>query len=171
MAEKINSDRGDFGKIGSFQLAEEFKDGLDFLDLFIPVGEIVPILTDIPNVPAPDPNIFQECDGSEITNPGSSLRSVGDDFRFVPDLRERYVKIPQIFGQSGQSGGVNNLNFLRHRHAGVTGNFRAGEGTDNSNKRPDPAPIHNHNIEFSFDDGPVNIEPPYYTLKWFMRIQ
>lgn len=171
MADKIDNDRGDFGTIGSFQAAEEFRAGLDFLSLVIPVGEVVAIIVGIPGVPTPDPNIFQECDGSEIVNPGSPLRSIGDDFRFVPDMRDRYAKIPQIFGQSGQAGGKNNLNILRHDHGGITGDYVTPEGADVSNETREPAFRHRHEIDYSFDDGPINVEPPYYTLKWFMRIQ
>ena len=171
MADKIDDNNVDFGSIVSFELKEQLKEGIDFMDLVIPVGEIVSILTGIPGVPDPDPNVWQECNGSEIVNPGSPLRSIGGQQYFTPDMTNRYIKVPEIFGQSGQPGGFNSTFFFRHRHAGVTGVHNTPEDVDHSSVAREAAFSHAHPINYSFDGAPVNIEPPYYTVKWFMRIQ
>lgn len=167
---KIDTDDLNYGSIISYEVATELKDNIDLLSLVVPIGEIVPIAVDIPGVPTPDPNIFQECNGLEITNENSPLRSIGDQIRFVPDMRERYVKIPITFGESGVAGGLNDSYIFRHNHGGKTGTHSAPEDGDPSSSQRMAARVHDHAIDYDFD-YPMNVEPPFYTLKWFMRIQ
>ena len=168
--EKIDEDDLEFGDIVSYELATIIKDNIDLLSLAVPTGEVVPIMVGIPGVPTPDANIWQECNGSEIINENSPLRTIGGVQRFTPDLRERYIKVPQIFGQSGDEGGLNDSYIFRHNHAGVTGGFVAPEDGDPSGSQFMTAINHAHTIDYSFDFA-TNVEPPHFTVKWFMRIQ
>ena len=167
---KIDSDDLKFGNIISYEVATELKENIDLFSLLVPVGEVIPILVDIPGVPTPDSNIFQECNGSEITNENSPLRTVGAIQKFTPDMRDRYIKVPQVFGQSGNLGGLNNSYIFRHNHGGATGSHIAPEDGDASNQQQSTKPDHAHLVSYSFDFQ-TNVEPPFYTLKWFMRIQ
>ena len=168
--EKINTDDLEYGDIVSFEVSSQLKDNIDLLSLVVPVGEITPIMVGITGVPTPDSNIWQECNGSEIVNENSPLRTIGNEQNFTPDLRERYIKVPIIFGQSGQIGGLNNTFIFRHNHAGVTGAHEAPEDGDPSNDQRMAEPFHTHTIQFDFNFS-INIEPPFFTVKWFMRIQ
>ena len=168
--EKLDSDDFQFADVVSFERATDLKENIDSLSLVVPVGEVVAIMTGIPGVPTPDPNIWQECDGSEITNENSPLRTIGADQRFTPDMRERYIKVPAVFGNSGVAGGLNDSFIFRHNHAGVTGAHIAPEDGDPSNDQDMAAPSHAHSISYSFDFQ-MNIEPPFFTVRFFMRIQ
>lgn len=168
--EKIDSDDLQYGDVISFEVASLLKSNIDSLSLVVPVGEVIPIMVGIPGVPTPDPNIWQECNGSEIINENSPLRTIGDQQRFTPDMRDRYVKVPQIFGQSGQAGGLNDSYIFRHNHAGRTGGFVAPQDGDPSGSQFRTKTVHDHTIDYSFD-FPMNVEPPFFTVKWFMRIQ
>lgn len=59
------------------------------LDL-VPIGSIVYIQTNQIGGGTPDPNVWQFCDGSEIVNPNSPIRSIGLNQRFTPDMRSRF---------------------------------------------------------------------------------
>ena len=72
-----------------------------------------------PGVPTLDLTIWQRCDGTQITNPLSPLRTIGLSTRFTPDLRNRY---PQCHDSAIGSdlGGTQTYN-LQHSHGGATG--------------------------------------------------
>jgi len=167
---QIDDDRAEFGIIASQELAGELSQNISAMDLLIPLGEVVPIATGIAGVPTPDPNVWQECNGSEITNPNSPLRSIGGTQRFTPDMVDRYIKVPTIFGESGLTGGENETDDLEHDHEGVTGDFTSAEDVDQSSALQESAFVHNHTISTELS-GPINIEPPFVTVKFFMRIQ
>jgi hypothetical protein len=169
MSKIDDSSVADFGDVVAWELATALKNGIDFMSGFCPVGQIVPILTNMPGVPLPDPNIFQECDGSEITNPNSPLRSQGGSPRFVPNMIDRYLRVPINFGLSGQTGGLNSTLQFKHNHGGRTNTVGTG-GAIRSGYNKRHARSHSHAINTSFPN-PVNVEPPYYTVKFYMRIQ
>jgi len=169
MSVPIDDDKALFGIISSFELAGDLATNVVAMNLLIPLGEIVPILTGLPGVPTPDPNIFQVCDGGEITNPNSPLRTIGGVQRFVPDMRDRFIKVPSVFGQSGETGGVKEFN-LAHDHGGRTGDFTSGIDVDQSSAVPAASAVHDHEIEEALSAS-FNIEPPFTTVRYFMRIQ
>jgi len=169
---QIDDDRAKFGEITSQELATELGDNIDFMNLLIPIGEVTPILVGLSGVPPVDANIWQECNGSKITNPNSPLKTIGGIERFTPDMRDRYIKVPTIFGESGDTG-ASNTKALLHDHGGVTGTFTSPEGVDQSTilgSLREAAQTHTHPIQNAFV-APVNIEPPFMTVKFFMRIQ
>ena len=167
---KIDDDLvSEFGDVVSNELLTELKTNMDFMSSFCPVGAVAPILFGLPGVPTPDPNIWQECNGSEITNPNSPLRSQGSSVRRTPDLRDRYVRMPNTFGLSGNTGGFNSTLIFRHNHGGRTNTVGTGGAIRGGyNKRH--ARSHSHAINTSFPNA-INVEPPYYTVKFYMRIQ
>jgi len=90
-AAQIDDDKALMGVIASSELATELSSNVDAMNLLIPLGEIVPILVGIPGVPTPDANVFQLCDGSEITNANSPLRSIGGVQRFTPNMEDVWL--------------------------------------------------------------------------------
>lgn len=160
-----------FSDVVSFDLAALLKLNTDFLQAVCAVGNVAPILTGLTGVPNPDPNIWQECNGSEITNENSPLRSLGASQHFTPDMRERYIMMVKPGGQSsGTLGGVNNTYAFQHNHGGYTGSVTSNSDSKHSHSAREAAFSHNHTIANSFDYG-VNAEPPFITVKFFMRIQ
>jgi hypothetical protein len=158
-----------FGDIVSNELATVLKQNMDFMSSFCPIGEVIPILTGMPGVPNPDPNIFQECDGSEITNENSPLRSQGGSPRFVPNMIGKYIRVPINFGLAGNSGGYNTTLQFKHDHGGRTNTVGVG-GAIRSGYNKRHARSHSHAINYSFPN-PINVEPRFYTVKFYMRIQ
>jgi hypothetical protein len=170
MIGKIDDDLiSKFGDIVATELMQSFKDNIDFMSSFCPIGEVIPILVGMPGVPDPDPNIFQECDGSEITNENSPLRSQGGSPRFTPNMIGRYIRVPVNFGLSGNSGGYNTTLQFKHSHGGRTDTVGTG-GAIRSGFNKRHARSHSHEIKESFTT-PVNVEPRFYTVKFYMRIQ
>jgi hypothetical protein len=161
----------DFGDVISVELAEAMRKNLDFLRAVCAIGEVAPIMVNIPGVPLPNPNYFQECNGSEITNENSPLRSLGLTQYFTPDMRDRYIYITKIGGQNaGTQGGANTTYDFKHNHGGYTGSVGTNHSSRHSNESREAAFTHNHTIAFSHAD-PINMEPPFYTVKFYMRIQ
>jgi hypothetical protein len=166
----INDIYTKFGKILSADLFTQIKSMQEYINACVPIGAIFPIMVNISGVDAPDPNIWQECDGSEITNENSPLRSTPSQPRFVPDLRDKYIRLTTQLGQVGTSGGVNQIN-LKHKHDVAT--WWSAEGADPSQgSDPKPNTMFGHSHGMSYDlVNDINIEPNYYVVKFFMRIQ
>ena len=164
----INSDLSKFGKILSQELATQLYQNINALDSIIPIGGIAPILINIAGVELPNNNIWQECDGSEIINENSPLRSTGGTVRTTPNLIDRYLRVPATFGLSGGYGGDNEKDF-KHNHSGHTGSHYNPSGDVDNGSIPEGRPVHNHTI--SNDLSLINTEPPFYTVKFYQRIQ
>lgn len=159
----------EFGDVLAHELATLFRENIDFMSAFCPIGAVAPIMVGLPGVPVPDPNIWQECDGSEITNQNSPLRSQGNSLRFTPNMINRYIRVPTNFGLTGTLGGENATLKFKHNHGGQTNKVTTG-GAIRSGHNKRHASAHRHGIKTSFEN-PVNVEPPYYTVKFYMRIQ
>ena len=163
-------DYSDFSDVVSVELADAMRKNLDFLRTVCGIGEIAPIMVNIPGVPAPNPNYWQECNGSEITNENSPLRSQGILQRFTPNMTDRYILITPAGGQiAGVPGGVNATYAFKHNHGGRTTWVNTNGDTDHSSSIQEANP-HDHTIAFDLDFA-LNVEPPYKTVKFYMRIQ
>lgn len=161
---------GEFGKIKSKELSAQLKTSIDLITEMIPAGQICPIMVNIPGVPAPDPNIWQECNGSEITNPNSPLRSLPGQPRYTPDLRDRFLRITKTLGQVGFTGGVNSYAGFGHRHTiGMHTNFLKVVDTD-ADDQLSTALNHNHAMSDALLST-YNFEPLHRIVKFFMKIQ
>ena len=171
-SEKIDTDLiSNVGDIVSIELAESLRVNIDFLQNVCAIGQIAPIMVDLPGVPDPDINYWQECNGSEITNENSPLRSLGENRHYTPDMRERFIMMVKPSSQdAGTPGGENNTYAFKHHHGGYTGSVVSNQDSDHSHSAREAAFSHNHTIAFDFN-YPVNVEPPFYTVKFFMRIQ
>lgn len=167
---KIDEDQlNEYGDIIAYELMTKFKDSIDFMNIFCPVGAVAPIMFGLPGVPVPDLNMWQECNGSEITNPNSPLRSQGASRRYTPNMINRYMRVPINFGLAGNSGGFNTTLQFKHNHGGTTNTVGVG-GAIKSGHNANTAISHSHEITTSFPNR-VNVEPPFYTVKFYMRIQ
>jgi len=166
---QIEEDMIQFGAVGSTELGVNMRQNLKHLSESVPVGEIVPIMVNIPGVPSPDPKFFLECNGTEILDENSLIRSTPGQRRFTPNLTSRYLKVPAGAGQVGLAGGSNFYSDLEHDHGGKTGVHTTTSDADPSNGTFNVAFQHDHTIEIDLDFS-LNMEPPFYTLKFYMRI-
>lgn len=135
------------------------------LDL-VPVGTIVVLQTNQPGGGTPDPNVYQFCDGSEITNLNSPIRSVGLNQRFTPDLRTKYPRAANGL-TTNPIGGSWDHN-LSHGHS--TGLPTAiGGRVDNKGDRR-RRDLHTHSIPGQYAN-PTTIETPaYISYNFYMKI-
>ena len=90
----------------------------NFLGVLVPIGTIIYVEINKVGVVAPDESIWQLCDGSEITNSNSPLRSQGIISRFVPDLLGKHPR-GAVLSNSNPQGGTYSYSF-DHNHS--TGN-------------------------------------------------
>jgi len=167
--EIINDDLGNFGDISSQELALKLKNSLDLIDKMLPVGWIAPIMVNMAGV-LPDPNIWQLCDGSEITNPNSPLRSIPGTPRFSPNLSDRFLRMTTTLGLVGDSGGVKAHSF-QHDHGGRTTEHESQEGADSSKSGlENTAFTHKHTVVSSLP-GDKQMEPPFIQVQFYIKIQ
>lgn len=92
---------------------------LNYLGDFVPIGKILVFNNAQPGASLIDPNTWQYCDGSEITNPLSPIRSQGANIRHVPNMTNRYIRSAANASDNG-TGGQQSVNFS-HDHGGFTG--------------------------------------------------
>lgn len=135
------------------------------LDL-VPVGSIVYLQTNQPGGGTPDPNVYQFCDGSEITNINSPLRSIGLNQRFTPDLRGRFPRGTSS-ATTNTKGGTWDHN-LEHAHTtGLPSSAGGGLDKKGDRRRRDQ---HTHVIYEQYDN-PTTIETPaYIAYNAYMKI-
>ena len=172
LSDRIDSEKiSSFGDIFSTELAQVIDKDFDFLQLVCAVGEIAPIMVGLPGILIPNPNIWQECNGSEITNENSPLRSMGSEKRYTPNLVERYLMITPSGGQvAGTYGGENDTWYFKHNHGGTTTTYNPpGDVDEGGNAWGGRS--HAHGVNFDFQSSKVNVEPPFFGIKFYMRIQ
>lgn len=166
----VDDENSEFGDIVSQELAKDIADTVDYLVKSIPIGQISPIMTNITGVPTPDPNIWQLCNGSEITNVNSPLRSVGGLQRFTPDLQDKFIRFVSNLGIVGQNFGSNTTSDFAHDHDGLTGDHNAPVAANTVVEAANTLDKHAHGIDQRLI-GPFDMRPLFITLKFFMKIQ
>ena len=168
---KLDNDLGEFGAIHSQELAFNLRKNFEILFGTLQIGEIVPIMTNIPGVPTPDANIWQLCDGSEITNLASPLRSLPSDPRFTPDLSDnRYPRMKTTaLGTIGNSGGTNQSPDLTHTHNIVEHEYTDKTIDGDKDGVPDVSEKHTHTVPPE-PLGIFDMEPSFSSVNYFMRI-
>ena len=116
---------------------------MNFFGELAKIGSIRAVQLNQPGVAAPDPTILMLCDGDEITNPNSPLRTMGLTQRFAPDLVSKYLR-GATTATLNPSGGDATIN-LSHNHSGqtgsVSGTIRGEEGDERTARVPHSHPI------------------------------
>jgi hypothetical protein len=129
----------------------------NFLQDLAPVGTIIFVNTNQLGGGQPNSAFWQLCDGSEITNPQSPLRSVGLNLRRTPDLKDLYPRGAE-FSNTNPTAGSHNHN-LSHSHS--TGGASAdGGGLKKKGDRRRRNP-HSHALAAQYNN-PIVIEAPAY---------
>jgi len=158
----------DDGKLQSF--SEEFYKKLgannNWLVDLRPVGTVIFINVNQLGGGVPAPSLFQQCDGSEIVNPNSPLRSIGVNKNYTPNMKDRYVRFTNSVSGNPQ-GGTQNHN-LKHAHS--TGMPSAvGPGLEKKGDRRYRVP-HTHHISEQYDNPTRLDSPAYIYLIPYMKI-
>ena len=135
------------------------------LDL-VPVGSIIVIQTNQAGGGTPDSNVYQFCDGSEINNINSPLRSIGLNQRFVPDLRNKYPRGANS-AVLNPSGGTWDHNLAHGHSTGLPSTIGGRVDNKGDRRRRD---LHTHSIPDQYNN-PTTIETPaYISYNFYMKI-
>jgi hypothetical protein len=129
----------------------------NFLLDLAPVGTIIFVNINQQGGGQPNAAMWQPCDGSEITNSLSPLRSIGLNLRFTPDLRTFYPR-GAVNDTSTSTGGSHNHN-LQHSHTTGLASVQGPPLDRKGGQRRRNA--HGH-VLFAQYDNPTFIEAPAY---------
>ena len=135
-----------------------------------PIGSIIFINTNQPGVEAPNPNVWQYCDGSEITHPSSPLRSIGLARRFVPDLRKKFPRVGNNFNINATGGSWEHR--LSHAHSTGTQNVYGGGLDKKGARQAERQHKHGSYGALEGDSGTPKIleTPAYFIVNAYMKI-
>jgi hypothetical protein len=151
------------GNLVSVETFTAIANGLAYLQDSMPVGTEVVVLTGFPGVPTPNPQIWQLCDGSLVTNQNSPLRNQNTPNRASTGFLHRGAAA----GQVGLTGGTNTKDFT-HAHGGLTGVFTPRPNNLDEEDVFNEGIAHAHGI---FQDLSVrNVEPPNIRLNHYIKI-
>lgn len=109
------------------ELLRKFAQNINFLSALCPVGMVTANALNIPNNPTPDPVLHQYCDGSEITNGTSPLRSTATSINSTVNLQGMFVRGAEdqttnnVVGADTAELTIQNLNFVAKTY-GPSGN-------------------------------------------------
>ena len=161
----IDNSYTEYGLINSSELFALLANNLNYLIDSMPIGSIVPVMYGMTGVPAPDPAIWQLCDGSAITNPASPLRGYS-----TPDYvtAGRYIKGYITVGEIGNFGGSNEMD-AEHNHGGATGGDVGANGADTDNDKYTNIPGHTHTIAQALSVF-INVEPARLLVNHYIKI-
>lgn len=139
---------------------------MNMLSKLAPVGTIRAVNLNQIGVSVPSADIWQLCDGSEITNPTSPLRTVGLLNRFTPNLLGRFIMGASGTG-SNTTGGDTSIALI-HSHSGFTGgngpNSTIGEEGEEKHSRHD----HVHFINPALPT--IDIKPIHFVVALYIKI-
>lgn len=142
----------------------------NFLLDLLPIGTIMFFNNNQSQGAFLDTSVWQYCDGSEITNPNSPIRSLGIFQNFVPDFRDKYPRGAN--DETNNSTGGSFSHNLNHSHPiGVAGG--GGGGLDEDDKGFDDqrwGPPHDHGLNTDLASPTVIIAPKYVYLNAYMKV-
>lgn len=152
------------GSIVAVETFTAIAQSLAYLMDSMPVGAEIIVMTGFPNVPTPNPQIWQLCDGSLITNQNSPLRNQHTPNKASTPLYHRGSAV----GQVGSTGGALTKDFT-HAHGGSTGVYNAVANKLDDEDVFNEGVSHAHGI---FQDlfGSHNVEPPHIRLNHYIKI-
>ena len=136
-----------------------------------PVGTIIFHNINQPGSKPPSTDVYQQCDGSEITNPDSPLRSIGVNQNFVPDLRDRYIQAHNQLTGNPLTG--TQEHDLRHSHnVGGRDDLESRfpiEEDDKDDRRKTPS-SHTHNVATQYPDPTIFNAPAFVKFVAYMKV-
>lgn len=170
LLEEVNVD----GSVAE-EILRKMTQNLNWIYDLVPIGEVIYVNVNAQNVPQPDSKYFQICDGEEITNPLSPLRTdpnYPSATRHVPDLRNCYAR----FSNDGTSKVVNSVTpsgdgsqYHNIAHGHQTGGGGGGGSLDSDNERRE-APPHSHSTPTAWGSNHLINAPAYIYVTAYMKV-
>lgn len=139
------------------------------------IGEIVYIHTDADNVDQPDYSYWQPCDGTEITNPNSPLKTdplVPEVKRYTPDLRNTYLRftidehtneIINVEGPVQASKVIGDLKYTA-KDSGVGGNSIGIQYTGGGTWGNEVVSVSGNIINITIEEGVTTVDSIKYAI-------
>lgn len=138
----------------------------NFLLDLAPVGTIIFVNINQPGVTQPNSNYWQVCDGSQITNPNSPIRSIGLNLRYTPNMKGLYPCGAE-FVKVNNTGGTHIHNLV---HGHTTGGASAhGKGLKKKGDRSRRNP-HGHVLFDQYTAEYELVAPAYLYAVAYMKI-
>lgn len=165
MASDIDDDFADNGDLVSIELFEGIANAINNCVDSVKVGETAMFYFIDGVTPPLDPTIWQECDGSLITDPNSPLVGQTTD-----DMRDRYLVGAADLGQIGNMAGSNTKD-LRHDHTGFTQTIGTGGNLGDASSGA-YSYLNNHRHTVNDDmSSTQDFQPAHFTIKHFLKIR
>lgn len=138
----------------------------NFLLDLSPIGTIIFVNTNQYGVTQPNLNIWQLCDGSEITNLNSPIRTIGLVKRYTPDLRNLYLTGANNENLNPVTGTQNHNLSHGHTtsHQSLLGSFVDSKGQGAA------APFHAHSLPAQYSNPTIIDAPAYIYYNAYMKI-
>ena len=114
----------------------------------------------------PDSTVWQECNGSEIVNPISPLRTIGLNQNFVPDLRSTYLRAALTTVGNTIAGSQDHN--LSHSHTTGGASAIGGGMEDKGDRRHRVA--HGHNVATQYNNPTVFDSPAFLHMIAYMKV-
>lgn len=154
----------DSGDLVSVEVFQQIAHNCNYFIDSMPIGSVIQVMTGDGITPTPDPTIWQECDGSIVTNQASPLRD--NPTPNYADVGGRYMRGYVNPGTIGFYGGSNTRN-LTHNHGGTQLNVqpRNADTDDDFTTAAD----HSHPIDFDLPSD-HNMEPAHFKIKHYIKI-
>ncbi len=152
----------------SEELMRKLFQNMNMMNELAVIGSIDAYAVNIPGVPVLEATIHQLCDGTEITEPHSPLRTINPTTRNAPDIRNRFIRGANASTNSGNElGGSDTVN-LAHDHGGVTGEFN---GPINGEQGGDHniADGHHHSIASALN-ATEPLDPAHMQIAYYLKI-
>lgn len=147
------------------------------LSLLCPVGMVVGAAINIPGCPNVDSNLYQYCDGTEITNATSPLKSDNITHYFTVNMQGVFVRGALLESANNFVGNVSVD--ISHDHGGATGGHtefldpQSGSdwaGGDQTHAHAISLDLVNANPDFSTGDNTTTLDPLHYNVAFFIKI-
>lgn len=162
----LDDNLADLGDLVSVEAFKQIAENINYLLDTMPVGSMVMIMVGLPGVPEPDPTIWKELDGTEITEENSVM--FGEN---APDFVSgdgKYMRGYSTVGSIGNYGGSNTKD-LHHDHGGTEVFDPPTSGDQDSDENTCPGD-HMHNMNTALTTL-INFEPVHIRIKHYIKIR
>jgi hypothetical protein len=152
----------------STQAALKLIRACNMMQKLVPIGELKAMAVNNQGVKAPNGDLFQYCDGGEITNGLSPLRSTGLTQRYTPDMKDRFPRGADASTVLGSEAGGNATVDLSHTHTtGTNEPLRGSDGEEGDEQAP--GVDHNHGVNSDLSSTePLN--PAHLKVVYYMKV-
>jgi len=141
---------------------------MNYLNDLVPIGKILIWQENQIGVGLLSQDVYQRCDGTEITHPLSPLRTIGVFARFTPNMTEKYLRFSSSKTSNG-TGGSQEFDFT-HDHGAETGpDTPSGPLALEEDGDRRIRVEHTHSIEENLGEVVIDF-PAYYGVGAFMKI-